>query len=71
MAWDKRIPEMDLKQPGFIYSACVAFPKHCKKILKFTETGNLKQIYKNEVDTAYFAMIQHNFKVKISLRELF
>ena len=29
--------------------------KHCKKIQKFRETGDLNHIYKNELDKAFFA----------------
>ena len=35
---DKFISEMHLKQPGFSYSACGQFTKHCEKIQKFRET---------------------------------
>ena len=28
-------PELHLKQPGFIYSACGPFTEHCKRIQKF------------------------------------
>ena len=36
-----------LHKPGFTYSTCESFTKHCKKIQKVKETGNLKHIYKN------------------------
>ena len=42
-----------LKQPGFTYSACAPFTKHC--IQKFREVGSLKHLYRNELDTACFA----------------
>ena len=45
---DKFIPELHLKQSGFIYSACEPFTKHCERIQKFRETGNLKHLYRNE-----------------------
>ena len=35
------MPELQVKLPGFTYSACGPFPKHCKRIIKFRETGNL------------------------------
>ena len=28
LAWDKFMPEMHLRQPGFIYSACGTFTKN-------------------------------------------
>ena len=51
---DKYIPEVDLKLSGFTYSACGLFTKHCEKIQKFRETGNLKHLYRNELDKACF-----------------
>ena len=49
------MPELHLKQPGFTYRACGTFTKHCEKIQKFRKVGNLKQLYKNKLDRAYFA----------------
>ena len=43
---------INLRQPGFIYSACGAFTKN--KIQKFKETGNSRYIYQNELDKAFF-----------------
>ena len=45
---DKFMPELHLKQPGFTYSACGPFTKHHERIKKFRETGNLKDLYRNE-----------------------
>ena len=42
MAGDKLMPEVHLKQPGFIYSACGPFTKHCERFEKFRDTCNLK-----------------------------
>ena len=44
------MPELHLKQPGFIFSACGPFTKHCERIKKFRETGYLKHLYINELD---------------------
>ena len=49
---DKFMPELHLRQPGFTYSPCGPF---AKRIQKFREAGNLKHIYKNELDKACFA----------------
>ena len=49
------MPELHLKQPGFTYSACGPFTKHRERIQKFRETGNLKHLYRNELDKACFA----------------
>ena len=52
---DKFMPELHLRQPGFIYSACEPFTKYPERILKFRETANLKHLYGNELDKACFA----------------
>ena len=54
LAGDTFMPEMHLKQPGFIYSACGPFTKNKKRIQKFKETGDTSYIYKNELDKACF-----------------
>ena len=40
---------------GLIYSACGRVTKHFERIQKFRETGNLKHLYRNESDKAFFA----------------
>ena len=52
---DNFIPELQLRQLGFTYSVCGPFTKHCEKIQIFIETGNLKRVYKKELDKACFA----------------
>ena len=54
LAGDKLMPEMHLKQPGSIYSACDPFTKNKGKVEKFMQTGNADFIYKNDLDKAYF-----------------
>ena len=54
---DRFMPEMNLKQPGFTYSACDPFTKNKKRIEKFMQTGNTIFIYKNELDKT---CIQHD-----------
>ena len=54
---DKFMPEMDLKQPGFTYSACGSFTKNKERMEKFMQTRNKDFVYKNELDKACF---QHN-----------
>ena len=51
---DKFMPEMQLRQPGFTYSACGPFTKNKERIQKFKETGDTNYIYKNELDKACF-----------------
>ena len=57
LAGDKFMPEMHLRQPQFVYSACGPFTKNKERIPKFKETGDTSYIYKNELDEASF---QHN-----------
>ena len=47
--------ELHFKQSRFTYSAWKPFTKHCERIQKFREIGNLKQLYINELDKASFA----------------
>ena len=49
------MPELHLKQPGYTYITCRLFTKHCERIQKFRETGNLKHLYRNKLDKACFA----------------
>ena len=54
---DKFMPEMHLRQPQFVYSACRPFTRHKERIKKFKQTGDTRYIYRNELDKACF---QHN-----------
>ena len=54
LAGDKFMPEMQLMQPGFTYSARGPFTKNKEKIQRFKETGDTSYIYKNELDKACF-----------------
>ena len=54
LAGDKFMPEMHLKQPQFVYSACGPFTRHEERIEKFKQTGDTRYIYRNEVDKACF-----------------
>ena len=51
---DKFLPEMHLKQPGFIYSAYCPFTKNKDRIEKVMQTENTNFIYKNQLDKACF-----------------
>ena len=48
------MPEMQLKQPGFTYSACNPFTRNIERIQKFIQTGNTNYIYKNDPNKACF-----------------
>ena len=54
LAGDKFMPKMDLRQPGFTYSACWPFTKTKERIQKFKQTGDSRYIYKNELHNACF-----------------
>ena len=48
------MPEMHLRQPRFVYSACGPFTRHKKRIKEFKLTGDTRYIYRNELDKACF-----------------
>ena len=48
------MPEAHLKQPAFTYSACEPFTRNKQRIQKSKETGDLRYIYRNELDQACF-----------------
>ena len=54
LADDKFMPEMHLRQPRFVYSACGPFTRHKERIKKFKQTGDTRYIYRNELDKACF-----------------
>ena len=49
LALDKLMPEMDLRQPRFTYSACGPFTKNKERIKKFKETQTLAEDYTNQL----------------------
>ena len=51
------MPEMHLRQPRFVYSACGPFPRHKERIKEFKRTGDTRYIYRNEL---YKACFQHD-----------
>ena len=54
LAGDKFMPEIQLRQPQFTYSACGPFTRHEERIQKFKETGDTNYVFKNELDKACF-----------------
>ena len=54
LAGDKFMPEIDLRQPEFMYSACGRFDKNKERIQKFKETGGSRCIYQNKLDKTWF-----------------
>ena len=45
---DKFMPEMHLRQPRFVYSACGPFTRHKERIKEFKHTGDTRYIYRNK-----------------------
>ena len=64
LAGNKFMPEMNLKQTGFTYSACGTFIKNKEIIQKFMEAGNTNCIYKNDLDMACFQHDMAYYKYK-------
>ena len=54
LAGDTFMPEIHLKQPQFVYSACGPLTRHKERIKKFKQTGDTRYIYRNELDKACF-----------------
>ena len=54
LAGDKFVPEMHLRQPRFVYSACGPFTRHKERIKEFKRTGNINLLYRNALDEACF-----------------
>ena len=54
LAGDKFMPEVHLRQPGFIYSAYGSFTRHKERSEKFKQTGDTRYIYRNELGKACF-----------------
>ena len=54
LAGDKFMPEMHLRQPRFVYSACGPFTRHKERIKEFKRTGDTRYIYRNKLDKACF-----------------
>ena len=56
LADDKFMPEMHLRQPRFVYSACGPFTRHKERIKEFQGTGDACYIYRNELGKACFQL---------------
>ena len=54
LAGDTFMPEMHLRQPQFVYSACGPFTRHKERIKEFKRTGDTRLLYRNELDKACF-----------------
>ena len=54
LAGDKFMPEMHLRQPLFVYSACGPFTRHKQRIKNFKKTADTRYIYRNDLDKSCF-----------------
>ena len=48
------MPEMHLRQPRFVYSACGPFTRHRERIKEFKRADNINLLYRNALDKACF-----------------
>ena len=46
LAGNNFMPEANLRQPGFTYSACGAFTRNKQRIQKFMQTGDTNYIFR-------------------------
>ena len=53
-AGNEFMPEINLKQSIFKYSACSPFPKNKERIKKIIDARDSRYIYQNEFDKACF-----------------
>ena len=54
LAGNKLMPEMHLRQPRFVFSACGPFTRHKERIKEIKRTGDTRLLYRNELDKACF-----------------
>ena len=54
LAGDKFMPEMHLRQPQFVYSACGPCTRHRERIKKLIQPGDTRYVYRNELNKACF-----------------
>ena len=54
LAGDEFMPEMHLRQPQFVYSACGPFTRHKERIKELKRTGDTRLLCRNEIDKACF-----------------
>ena len=62
------MPKLHLRLPGFTQSACGPFTQPCERIQKFSETDELNNIYKNELDKACFENVAYSYGKDLAKR---
>ena len=65
LAGDKYMPEMHLRQPRFVYSACGLFTRHKETIKEVKRTCDTRYIYRNELEMLVFNTILLMLIIKI------
>ena len=65
LAGDTFMPEMHLKQPQFVHSACGPFTRHKERIKKFKQTDDTRYFYKMSSIKLVFNMILLMLIIKI------
>ena len=64
---DKFMPEMHLRQPQFVHSACGPFTRQKERIKEFKRTGDTCYICRSELDKACFqhdsAYVDHKYLI--------
>ena len=59
------MPEMHLRQPQFVYSACGPFTRHKERIKEVKRTGDTRLLYRNELDKLVLNTMQHIQNIKM------
>ena len=62
------MPKLYLKQLGFTYRPCGPFAKHRERIQKVRETGNLKHLYRKELDNTCIANNAYSDSIYLAKR---
>ena len=56
---------MDLRHPGFTYSACGSFTKNKEKVQRFKEMGDSRYFFQKKLDKAVFQHYMAHGELKI------
>ena len=65
------MPEVHLRQPPFVYSACAPFTRNKERIKEFKCTGDTRYIYRNELDNLNVQVIRVIFIEMNSIKLVF
>ena len=65
LAGDKSMPEMHLRQPQFVYSACGSFTRHNKRIKNLNKQAILVIFIEMNLIKLVFNTLQHIQNIKM------